>query len=543
MNLCTPNRNVFNTNSIILERSLSLNKTRRDIRKSLIWGSVNLLILSVLLYDIANSCPFHFDFYDYVKYGFVCIISINVLYYAAKIMISNFNKEQIPITLEQKKLLGISDTDPNFKIINYAQISPTQTPNHSFSHSPSSSPTLSSPGTPMNMTAHSWRSNLSPNESLNYSLSSPSWTYHKVNPDTNQSPFTSGSPVSHTQYRDTSGIEFIADEKDLDKYLKEFEANTSVKNLNNQTEQPSNLLSSFWSHPVTKTAKDMSSFLKRCTYQLSTQSPTNLNSSSPKNKIEKKTSPINAQTSALAPWTKINVDIVALTQWNENLRKWISQTILERLVKEFDRINESFEKHGLADIKIGNVGLDRLRKTAQIAHVTQFIPSLPTLIPFLEITSNQEYLAKRIRELAKGGCMSEFKWNGGSSYNGKEWEESLPTDSAIVMHLLASYLDTQLMPLPSMPDMKPFSGFYYIKCKDKLPTLTPNSLFIQQVSEKPPHYRVIIGETVYEMVKGYSNLFHSILFFLYHVNKQEHGMLGRINLGRAGVNMLWIIGQ
>jgi hypothetical protein len=108
---------------------------------------------------------------------------------------------------------------------------------------------------------------------LNYSLSSPSWTYHKVNPDTNQSPFTSGSPVSHTQYRDTSGIEFIADEKDLDKYLKEFEANTSVKNLNNQTEQPSNLLSSFWSHPVTKTAKDMSSFLKRCTYQLSTQSP------------------------------------------------------------------------------------------------------------------------------------------------------------------------------------------------------------------------------------------------------------------------------
>jgi hypothetical protein len=33
-----------------------------------------------------------------------------VLYYAAKIMISNFNKEQIPITLEQKKLLGISDT-------------------------------------------------------------------------------------------------------------------------------------------------------------------------------------------------------------------------------------------------------------------------------------------------------------------------------------------------------------------------------------------------------------------------------------------------
>lgn len=69
------------------------------------------------------------------------------------------------------------------------------------------------------------------------------------------------------------------------------------------------------------------------------------------------------------------------------------------------------------------------------------------------------------------------------------------------MHLLASYLDTQLMPLPSMPDTKPFSGLYYLKAKDKMPILTPNSLFIQQVVERAPHYRVIIGENVYEMVK------------------------------------------
>lgn len=154
-----------------------------------------------------------------------------------------------------------------------------------------------------------------------------------------------------------------------------------------------------------------------------------VNTSSPK--TESKSSPNSIQTSALVPWTSINVDIVSLTQWNENLRKWISQTILERLVREFDKVNESFEKHGLGEIKIGSVGLDRLRKTAQIAHITHFIPSLPTLIPFLEVTSNQEYLEKRMRELAKGGCMSEFRWNGGSNYNRKDWDESLPTDSAV----------------------------------------------------------------------------------------------------------------
>lgn len=72
---------------------------------------------------------------------------------------------------------------------------------------------------------------------------------------------------------DTSGIDFITDETDLERYLKEFDVNTKVQNLSTQNQQPSNLLSSFWSHPVTKTAKDMSTFLKRCTYQMSTQSP------------------------------------------------------------------------------------------------------------------------------------------------------------------------------------------------------------------------------------------------------------------------------
>lgn len=111
--------------------------------------------------------------------------------------------------------------------------------------------------------------------------------------------------------------------------------------------------------------------------------------------------------------------------------QWISKTILGRLIAEFDSVNEELQKHGFGDIAIGSVGLDRLRKTAQMSHVVQYIPSLSTLIQFLEVTPNQEYLVKRIRELAKGGCMSDFKWNGGSSHNGKEWDYSLPTDSAV----------------------------------------------------------------------------------------------------------------
>lgn len=96
------------------------------------------------------------------------------------------------------------------------------------------------------------------------------------------------------------------------------------------------------------------------------------------------------------------------------------------------------------------------------------------------------------------------------------------------------------MPLPSNPDARPFSSNHFIRYSDPLPKLTPNTLAIHQVSEKPPQYRVIVGEEVYEL-QGYNNLFDSILFFLYHVNKKEHGVLGQVNLGKAGLNMLWII--
>jgi len=57
------------------------------------------------------------------------------------------------------------------------------------------------------------------------------------------------------------------------------------------------------------------------------------------------------------------------------------------------------------------------------------------------------------------------------------------------------------MPSPNLPDAKAFSSHYYLKATDKMPVLTSSSLFIQELTEKPPHYRVVVGEKVYEMVK------------------------------------------
>ncbi|XP_023029269.1 transmembrane protein 209 isoform X2 [Leptinotarsa decemlineata] len=533
-----PNRRVLQpTCSPVLERSLILNQNRRVIKKSFTWTTLNFIFIAIILYDLSYACPYYFNYLLYLEYSLLVILTLNFFYHIVKIArLSLSFSEPILITPEQKVLLNVKDSDPDYKICQSPTKSINSTPVNSFAN------------TPGTISSVSQLSNVSQLDSINFSISSPSWTYLKCTPETNTTRFSNRSPPNSasktssmkTSFCEASSVEFITDENSLNKYLKEYEEMEKVQKLANKSQQSSNLLSSFWSHPVTKTAKDVSSFLKKCQYQLSSQLATK-SPGSPNIKGDGKIT--SSQISALEVWTRINVDSVALTQWNENLRVWISQTIIERLVKEFDSINDSLDTHGLSDIKIGGVGLERLRKTAQTSAVAQFIPSLPTLLPFLEITANQEYLVKRIRELARGGCISEFKWNGGGTYNGKDWDVSLPTDCAIVMHLLASYLDTQLMPLPSMPDTKAFSGHHYIRASEKLPDLTKNSLFIHQVSEQPPHYRVIVAGKVYEMVKGYNNLFHSILFFIYHVNKIELGMLGRVNLGRAGVNILWVIDQ
>lgn len=128
-----------------------------------------------------------------------------------------------------------------------------------------------------------------------------------------------------------------------------------------------------------------------------------------------------------------------LTQYIYNLRMWIACTILHRLNDAIEKTNLAFsqssqnaECRGFSDIQIGKVGLDRLKKTAEIQQLVSFyVPMLPMIIPFLEISSNQEYLVQRIKDLAKGCVLSEYKWNGGGSYNGINWDEHLPVDSAV----------------------------------------------------------------------------------------------------------------
>lgn len=64
---------------------------------------------------------------------------------------------------------------------------------------------------------------------------------------------------------------------------------------------------------------------------------------------------------------------------------------------------------------------------------------------------------------------------------------------------------------------------------------------IVQTSSKPPHYILQIGENKRDLSPGRNNLFHTLLLFLFHIKTKENGMLGRVNFGRSGINILWVI--
>lgn len=119
-----------------------------------------------------------------------------------------------------------------------------------------------------------------------------------------------------------------------------------------------------------------------------------------------------------------------LTKYVTNLRMWLSATILQRLVKEMKKIDSEFAVRGFSDIKIGSVGLERLKKTAENHMVSSYVPTLSMVLPFLEMSTNQEYLVQRIRELSRGSGINDYRWNSSNSYD-LNWDEHVTTDAAV----------------------------------------------------------------------------------------------------------------
>lgn len=213
----------------------------------------------------------------------------------------------------------------------------------------------------------------------------------------------------------------------------------------------------------------------------------------------------------------VGTDFRALAEPARALRLWLHLTVFRRLLRQMELVDERLARHHAA---LGHTGLERLRALAP------FEPGLAALLPFLEPFPNQEYAARRIRELGADGGMSAYRWCGG----GAGWSADLPTDAEIVLHAFSAYMDSQLGANWSAR---------HVKWSRDDASAGPS---LQRYRTRPPHFVVALGRgRALAPAAGRHNLLHSLLLLLLAL--AADGRLTRPQLGPAGLNLLWVLGN
>jgi hypothetical protein len=291
-------------------------------------------------------------------------------------------------------------------------------------------------------------------------------------------------------------------------------------------------LNSFWG------SMDVNGFvssLKNISYQLSPHHKQSLRDESCSNKDEG-----NAEIIRQMSANK-------LSNYTANLKMWMHKTILEPLVRAIDETDKAFGQRGFTDMKIGQVGLERLKKTTSSnQQLIMYIPTLSKLIPFLELTTNQEFLVKRLRELAKGSCLKNYKFTSGSfDPLSSQLNDHFPNDSGILFHLFCCYLDSQLQPMPDLP-----RAFYskYVVIGDAKKTssehilreATKNRSKCAILCSNPitPKFN-FVTDKIHGSNYDRNNLFYVIIQLLFHL--KADGMLETVSLGKSGLNLINVI--
>ncbi|XP_050689630.1 transmembrane protein 209-like isoform X2 [Eriocheir sinensis] len=497
----------------------------------------------------------------------------------------------IAVSDEQRKLLAINQTDFGFKNKEPEQscstpVAEQKVPLSSLFAATVRTPSPAPPLSPINLSTASWTS-LSPQSPALSSLQSPashssslglsssilssgsgagsmtadSWSFHHNQSslfdlsypnimqkqqhqasqlylstslsDSISLPMSPASPATPTS---PAAGPLITDQASLQDYLQHHREKEKLRQIMYQCDSGGTSLWGYGGSPRSPLS-DHGSALRKTVYQPATKDTgQETNSADSKNDDSKASASSSSSVSKI--WRKRNVTPEQLFKFTENLRIWMSATLLVPLVQNIDSTNKVLR--GVApEIQIGEVGVDKLKKTAQnISGLKQ----LADVVPFLEVTVHQDYLLHRLRELAAGGAISAYRWNAGSTtFNGRPWKEEYPTDTAILLHLFAMYLDQQLPPDITQPEGRMFSSTHLIKAPEKAPRATNRPLlYLSQVT--PPHVKVVLPpDEECEVGPGRNNLSHALLLFIHHVIHCQHSRISSINLTMSGVNLSWVI--
>ncbi|XP_041984706.1 transmembrane protein 209 isoform X2 [Aricia agestis] len=462
-------------NSSLVQRTIDLNYANKKRSESLKWIALNAVLLLVFVYDLSCKCPGYTSAMHYVELGCAVVFAANLIQYATYLLPASTT----PVTLskEQLKLLGLSDADLDSSFV-------VSERNGSLSGA-SESAEWSVSDADLSLSPRAWRS-APPSRSA--TPPSPPSPHSPHSP-----PHTPHSPGATVRAFDATQDRFIDDAQSLAAYLKR------RAELEEADADSSAMAVGGWSSPAS------------APYRLASAAATAAPESS---------APAGAE-------AHLQLDGQRLTQWNLNLRRWLHATVLERLVRELAAADAALARAGLAEtgaLRAGRVPPQRMRAAAAA------LPQLRPLLPFLEPFPDQTYLVRRITELATGGCLSAYRWDGG----GAGWTSAHPTDADLLLHLFATYLDSQTPGGAGGGGAGAAAGEWLEGA---------GGPGVVRVRARPPQFALRLGGATLAVGGGRNNLLHALLLLLAAAARRDPPALRRLHLGPAGLNMLWIIGR
>ncbi|XP_042562060.1 transmembrane protein 209 [Clupea harengus] len=547
----TPSKNGM---SNLIDRTMRMRREEQERQVVLAWAVLNGSLAGMIYTEMSGKLlsrylNITYWFVWYIELALAVLFSLNALFDFWKYFKYTMAPSSIVVSPEQHRLLGLSNsgikaspplkpekketpaTTPSSPLQgqNVLSFSPSRqanaSPKFSTSCVPGYSPPLNSPSPPGFLVG----------KVLNYSPSSGSPPYPSSLGPAEGSNLRARYRTSPSVFNSPGGKEdYIDDLKGLERFLRSEEEKSHRSQLGSPESASPSHSPTFWNY--NRSVGDYAQSLRKFQYQLAcrSQAPS----------AHKDETDLGSKQAAEEVWARITTSrlvVDSIDTWTAKLRNWINDTILVPLVKEIDSVSGQLRRIGCPELQIGEASIASLKQAAVTK--ASAIPTLTAIVQYLDMSPNQEYLVERIKELAHSGCMSSFRWNGGGDIKNRKWDTDLPTDSVVLMHVICTYLDSRLPPHPKYPDGKTFTSQHYCQTPDK-PDVTNENLFcIHQSSTNPPHYQLIYQGHVYSLPKGRNNLFHTVLMFLFIIKAKESGMLGRVNLGLSGVNILWIFGD
>lgn len=77
--------------------------------EALKWGTLNMFVLSILLFDISNKCPFAISNWYYAEYAAATLVGICMLYNFGKFFYMLFSFTPLQGSVEQRRLLRFDE--------------------------------------------------------------------------------------------------------------------------------------------------------------------------------------------------------------------------------------------------------------------------------------------------------------------------------------------------------------------------------------------------------------------------------------------------